>query len=449
MTRKLISLLLVCLSLPLWAGSSSVNGVRIWSAPDHSRLVFDLNNHIDHRLFSLDNPNRIVIDIKDAKLKGTLGKPNTDDLFLAGLRHGKRNGDDLRIVLDLKNPVKPKSFLLKPNDQYGHRLVVDLYADGKKQVAGKDAVSTQTVKQGKTELKISTSVIEKSRSRDIIIAVDAGHGGEDPGASGPKGTREKDVVLQIAKKLAAEINRQKGFKAVLTRKGDYYIGLRKRMQLARKEKADLFISIHADAFHDSRVRGSSVYVLSPRGASSEAARWLADRENAADLVGGVKLEDKDDMLASVLLDLSQTATRQASMVVAEDVYKELRKHGKTHGRKVQKAGFMVLKSPDVPSMLIETAFISNPTEERNLKSSRYQAKLAAAIRRGVVRYFQSSPPPGTYLADSSPTHHVIARGETLSEIAQQYRVSLPMLRQTNKIKGDIVRVGQVLTIPRS
>jgi N-acetylmuramoyl-L-alanine amidase len=245
------------------------------------------------------------------------------------------------------------------------------------------------------------------------------------------------------------LEKEPGFKPVLTRRGDYYIGLRNRMKIARKHKADLFVSIHADAFRDPRVRGASVYVLSSRGASNEASRWLADRENAADLVGGVKLEDKDDVLASVLLDLSQTATRQASMEVASSVYRQLKANGKIHGRKVLKAGFVVLKSPDVPSLLVETAFISNPDEERNLKNHAHQLKMAKAIRNGIRDYFHESPPPGTWLAKQLPKQHVIARGDTLSGIAEQYRVSLATLRRTNRIKGDHLRVGQVLTIPRS
>ncbi len=449
--KKAILLLLLWFTVaPLSAFSSTVEGVRLWSAPDHSRLVFDLNEQVDHHLFSLQNPDRIVIDLKNARLKGRLAQPAADDLFIKKLRYSKRNGSDFRIVLDLKAGVKPKSFLLAPNQQYGHRLVVDLNA-----VAGQSKTPTLVAKtvttktQNKTELKISKSVHSINSGRDIVVAIDAGHGGDDPGALGPSGTREKTVVLQIARELAKEINRQKGFKAVLTRDGDYYIGLRKRMQIARKHKADLFVSIHADAFHDHRVRGSSVYILSSRGASNEATRWLADRENAADLVGGVKLEDKDDMLASVLLDLSQSATREASMVVADNVFDELKKHGKTHGRHVLKAGFMVLKSPDVPSMLIETAFISNPSEERNLKNKAYQRKMAKAITRGIEDYFRKTPPPGTLLAQMSPKRHIISSGETLSEIAQQYQISLNLLRKTNQLKGDRVRVGQVLTIPSS
>lgn len=467
--KKAIAFLFLCLfSLPIAAKSSLVDGVRIWSAPDHSRLVFDVDGPIKYNTFQLDNPERLVIDFKNARLRGKLAKPGNEDLFIKNLRFAKRNQSDFRVVLDLKNKSKPRTFVLEPNKQYKYRLVIDLEGTGAPTVAKKASKTTSAKKQtakakqqadtqqhkataaGKpAPKKVAKSINDRQQLRDIIVAIDAGHGGDDPGASGPTGLKEKKVVMQIARKLYALFEKEKGFKPVLTRKGDYYIGLRNRMKIARKYKADLFVSIHADAFKDRRVRGSSVYVLSSRGASSEAARWLADKENAADLVGGVKLEDKDDMLASVLLDLSQTATRQASMVVADSVYKQLRRNGKTHGKRVQKAGFMVLKSPDVPSLLVETAFISNPSEERNLKSTAYQKKMASAIKSGIKDYFVQSPPPGSWLASVSPKKHTIVSGETLSEIAQQYRVSLNSLRQTNGIKGNHLRVGQVLTIPRS
>jgi N-acetylmuramoyl-L-alanine amidase len=241
-------------------------------------------------------------------------------------------------------------------------------------------------------------------------------------------------------------------RAELTRNGDYFIGLRKRMALARARRADLFVSIHADAFRDKRVRGSSVYVLSQRGASSEAARWLAEKENAADLVGGVSLDDKDGVLASVLLDLSQSATRHASLSAASKVYRELGRVGKVHGRRVQQAGFMVLKSPDIPSMLVETGFISNPAEERNLRDPKYQERMAKAIMAGVQRFFDDAPPPGTLLAErqKKTQKHVIARGDTLSEIADRYEVSLAALRRKNDIRSEhLIRVGQVLVIPET
>lgn len=436
--RAVLALFLLSISLPGWAAQVTVEGVRLWTAPDHTRLVFDVSGPVDHKLFALKAPERLVVDLAKAKPASSLSTSALHNRHLAGMRYAKRKGGDLRLVLDLKNSIRPQSFLLKPSGRYGHRLVLDLYDTAARNV----------------KPKVAKSVEDASRPRDVIIAVDAGHGGEDSGAVGrSRNTYEKDVVLAVAKRLARQINAQPGMKAVLVRKGDYFIPLRKRMEIARERRADLFVSIHADAFHDRRVRGSSVYVLSRRGASSEAARWLAESENAADLVGGVSLDDKDDVLASVLLDLSQSATRQMSVEVANNVYKELRKHGKVHGRKVQQAGFAVLKSPDIPSMLVETAFISNPTEERNLRDPKYQESLARTLLRGVQGYFKSAPPPGTLLASlqqqQDDREYVIEPGDTLSTIAQNYEISLLDLKRKNRIKGDIIRVGQVLRIPNS
>ncbi len=278
------------------------------------------------------------------------------------------------------------------------------------------------------------------------VVIDAGHGGEDSGAIGPRKTKEKQVVFAIAKKLQRLIRNHPGMKPVMIRKGDYYVGLRKRMEIARKAKADLFISIHADAFRNRKVKGASVFTLSNKGASSEMARWLAKHENAADLVGGVSLDDKSDVLKTVLLDLSQTATRDASYEVAQKVLRNFRSIGKLHSYSVQNAGFMVLKSPDIPSILVETAFISNPHEERKLRSSKYQQKMAKAIYRGILDYFQYSAPVGIRMA--ATTKHKISRGETLSEIALQYGVSMKQLRSINKIPGNKIRIGQVLSIPQ-
>ena len=332
------------------------------------------------------------------------------------------------MVFDLRGAVRPRSFLLKPSASYGHRLVIDLQAHSER--------------PGAAPARGPVSV--PGAPRDLIIALDPGHGGEDPGATGPARTREKDVVLRISERLKSMIDREPGMRAVLTRKGDYYVGLRRRMEIARAHGADLFVSIHADAFRDKRVRGSSVYILSHTGASSEAARWLAEQENSADLVGGVSLDDKDEVLASVLLDLSQTATISASTDVATRVLGELRELGKTHKRHVERAGFMVLKSPDIPSILVETAFLSNPQEERNLNSPGYQRRLAHAVLDGIKAYFADSPPPGTLFASR---RHIIARGDTLSGIASRYGVSLTRLRSANDLNDDLVRVGQVITIP--
>ena len=431
--RKLlvfIALLFVTSHLP----AAQVAGVRLWTAPDHTRLVFDTTAPTEHKVFTLTGPDRLVIDFADTSLAKGFSDKGIADKHLAGMRKARRADGSLRVVLDLKQSLRPKTFLLKPNKQYGHRLVVDLYP-----------VKTT----GKPRVAKSASDIK--RARDVVIAVDAGHGGDDPGATGSRfRTKEKKVTLEIARRLKRLIDAQPGMRAVLTRTGDYYIGLRKRMKLARKHRADLFLSIHADAFRDKRVRGSSVYVLSQRGASSEAARWLAESENSADLVGGVSLDDKDGVLASVLLDLSQSATRHASLSAATRVYRELGRVGKVHGKRVQQAGFMVLKSPDVPSLLVETGFISNPQEERNLRDPKYQERMAKAIMAGVKKFFRESPPPGTLLAKqkSKTTRHVIVRGDTLSEIADRYRVSLASLRRENRIRKDNhIRIGQVLVIP--
>ncbi len=407
-----------------------VEGARLWAAPDNTRVVFDVSGPVKHRLFSLKQPDRLVIDLSDAAIARGVEQSFNSGGLVKSLRSGARNGHDLRLVLDLNGPVKPKSFVLKPNDQYGHRLVIDLY----------DAKRSASVP--KTQVKS-----EPAKLRDLVIAIDAGHGGEDPGARGMKGTREKDVVLAIARRLATLVDQEPGMRAVMVRDGDYYIGLRKRMEIARQHRADLFISIHADAFKDTRVKGASVYAVSRRGASSEMARWLAARENAADLVGGVSLDDKDDLLAEVLLDLAQTATLEASNEVAANVLSEMKRVGSVHKSRVQHAGFVVLKSPDIPSLLVETAFISNPSEELRLRSGKHQRQVAAAIMAGVRKYFAANPPPGTLLAKAGVRRHVIRRGDTLSELAQRYGVSMASLRRHNQLRDDNLLVGAVLTIP--
>jgi N-acetylmuramoyl-L-alanine amidase len=440
-TVKRVTLILFSILLPVWTGcavaaQTRVKGVRLWAAPDHTRVVLDTEGPVDHKVFSLEEPHRLVIDVKEARLGGVLPVPPDSAPFLRSVRSAQRNGKDLRVVLDLKSAVRAKSFLVKPNELYGHRLVVDLMAKEQQETAPKAPAPTRTA--------------PPEQGRDLVIGIDAGHGGEDPGAKGPSGVLEKDVVMQIARRLARRVDAEPGLRAELIRSGDYYIGLRKRIELAREAKADLFVSIHADSFYkDQRVRGSSVYTLSQRGASSEAARWLAEKENQADLVGGIDLDEADPLLASVLLDLSMGATMQSSRQAAESVLRELRRLGKAHKRQVQHAGFLVLKAPDIPSMLVETAFISNPVEEAKLRDSGHQERLARALLSGIRTYFRNYPPPGTWMAQHTPRRHVIARGDTLSTIASQYRVTLPELRATNGLRGDTIRVGQVLTIPES
>lgn len=431
MIKRILALLLLSLvSVFAQAHAARVDGIRLWAAPDNTRIVFDIDGPVDHALFALREPDRIVVDLKNAKLNTGIPSPEADSPLLRAVRHAPRNGADLRVVFDLSGPVRPKSFLLKPNEKYGHRLVIDLYdAQG-------DAAQPTVRKIGPSN---------SQGPREIVIAIDAGHGGEDPGAMGRRGTREKDVVFQIARRLEHMVKQEYGMRPVMIREGDYYVGLKDRYAKAREAKADLFVSIHADGFNDHRARGSSVYVLSERGATTAAAAFLAEQENAADRIGGVSLEDKDDLLKTVLLDLSQAATIEDSLEVAGHIHNNLAHVGRMHSRRVQQAGFAVLKSPDVPSVLVETAFITNPTEEKNLRSPRHQEKVARAIMEGVRAYFADKPPPGTLLAHSK---HVIRHGDTLSGIARRYQVSLHSLRQINDLDSDTLSVGAVLRIPR-
>ncbi|MCB1743577.1 MAG: N-acetylmuramoyl-L-alanine amidase [Gammaproteobacteria bacterium] len=412
---------------------TEVEGVRIWPAPDHTRVVLDMSAQATHRLFVLSNPERVVVDIHDSRLSGYLPRVAADDTFVSGVRTARHENGALRVVLDVKRAVRPRSFLLRPSLEYGHRLVIDLFEPRRQP----ESIGSAPSAPGPSPAR---------ERRDVVIALDPGHGGEDPGAIGRSGTREKSVVFAIAQRLKQLIDNEPGMRAVLTRSGDYYVRLRERMEIARGHGADLFVSIHADAFRDHRVRGSSVYILSRRGASSEAARWLATQENSADLAGGVSLDDKDELLASVLLDLSQTATLSASTDAAGRILHQLKRVGRTHKRHVERAGFMVLKSPDIPSILVETAFLSNPNDERSLNEPRYQYALSKALLRGIREFFVDNPPPDTRFA---MRRHTITRGDTLSEIATRYGVPLNELKRSNQLQTDTVRIGQVLTIPAS
>jgi len=424
--------------------AANVKNVRIWLAPDHSRLVFDLSGPVDHKIFTLQKPDRIVLDIDNSSMSASLAKLALAKSPIANIRKGK-NGKQLRVVLDLKRAVRPKSFVLKPNQKYGHRLVVDLYDETVKPVVVKKAVYRKQ---------------SPNKVRDIIVSIDAGHGGDDPGAIGAGKVREKDVVLAIARDLKKLFDKTKGYKAVLTRTGDYYISLRGRTKKARKQNADLFVSIHADAFKDPRARGASVWVLSPRGATSEVGRWLARKENSADLIGGVgsgvSLEDKGDVLAGVLLDMSMTASRADSRQVAKNIHKNLASFARMHKPIVEQAGFVVLKSPDIPSILVETGFISNPGEAKKLKTRNYQQKMAKAIHKGITSHFARKPPMMTYVAEkqkikraNEPQTYRVVRGDTLSVIASRNGIPLKKLREANKLKSDRIRIGQVLRIPSS
>ncbi len=434
MNRGIRCWLLLALGLSL-AGSlraAEVLGLRLAEEEGRTRAVFDLSGPIDYKLFGLAGPHRLVLDIRDGALGRGFAAAESAGV-VRGVRTGLLGKRDLRVVLDLSGEAKPASFMLPPGDGHGHRLVVDL------QSAEHSAVAPRTVASAVQDLQ-----------RPVVIAIDAGHGGQDPGAKGPKGTWEKNITLAMARELARQIDAEPGMKAFLVRDGDHFIPLEDRYRQAREAQADLFISVHADAFHKPTPSGASVYMLSQRGATSEAARWLANSENAADLVGGVKLDDKDNTLAAVLLDLAQSASLKASGDVADSVLSGLKRVGKTHKQQVERANFVVLRSPDVPSILVETGFISNPGDEKKLNDPDYRRRLGMAIIDGVRDYFHSSPPPGTWIAahiDAKPREHVVSRGETLSQIALRHGIPLNSLRSANRINGDVVRVGDRLRIP--
>lgn len=427
---QLLCLLLGVLAVP--AIAAEISGFRVWTDPEKTRAVLDLSERAEYRLFTLQNPDRVVIDLDQTAVKNALAFERDHAGIITNVRHGEPEENTLRVVFDLEANSKVKSFMLDPTGQYGHRLVIDLYPEG-------GAVTSSPIKQAASL---------SNNERMVIVAIDAGHGGEDPGALGPNRTREKDVVLAISRELKKSIDARPGMQAVLVRDGDYYIPHRDRYEKARKHRADLFVSLHADAFTKSSVTGSSVFVLNSRGASSEFARRMADSENSSDLVGGVTLGDKDEMLASVLLDLSQSATMEASNLVAKNVFSSMRAVSKTHKNQVEHANFMVLKSPDVPSILVETAFISNPSEEKRLRDPAWQQKIASAIASGVQEYFYLSPPPGTWIAaNRQPMRHRVVSGDTLGEIASRYQVTVHRLRYANNLKSDSIRVGSELVIP--
>lgn len=454
MTKSIIKkILLLTFISAAFNAIADVDGVRVWQSPANTRLVFDLSQPHQHKIFTLQNPYRLVIDLGgNAKFKPKVDQVELASTLVTGLRTGRQKNKDLRLVFQLRADVNPKSSILAPNKIYPHhRLVVDLVEKNARSIE-----SVQTIK----------TVADKvpHNKRDIIVAIDAGHGGEDPGAIGYRRTKEKVVVLKIAKKLAALLQAEPGYKPYLTRTGDYYVPLRERTRKARDANADLFISIHADAFRNSQAHGSSVFVLSERGASSEEARYLAAKENEADLVGGVSLGGREDHVAMTLLDLSMTATRGSSLAVGKSILKRMDKISRLHKKQVGEAAFIVLKAPDIPALLIETGFISNPGEAKKLATSSYQNKMAREIFYGLTGYFYREPPEGSYIAwkkqggnkaiansktSKSSKRYTIKRGDTLSQIAQKYKVSVTDIRRLNGIKNNSIQVGQRIKLPAS
>lgn len=423
-----IAIILILVSASSLA--NSVQGIRTYHAPDNTRIVFDMNETVSYSSFALDNPSRFVIDVEGGSLLSHVSLPSFEEsTSVDGLRYSTSD-DKLRIVIDLSVSVGVKTLTLGSTADAGPRLVVDI-----PEVDAPSVVIT----------------VDTSANRNIRVVVDPGHGGEDPGASGPGGLREKNVVLDIAKRLVDKLNATAGYEAYLTRDGDYYVPLRERNDIARQRQADLFISIHADAFTNPQANGASVFALSESGATSEMARFLAESENQSDLVGGVNLVDMEDqVLAGVLLDLSMTGTLSHSLEVGAEVLHELGDIARLHKRRVEQAGFVVLKNPDIASILVETGFISNPGEARKLSTRDYRSKMAQRIFNGVDAYFRSLPPAGTLLAAYKSgliREHTVSRGDSLGLIAQRNRVTVQAIKTANNLSSDVIHIGQTLIIP--
>lgn len=505
------------------AQAADISAARVWADATHTRVVLVASGPLEYTITR--TAGSMLVDLGDSRLAAGFASPGAQGLYQGML--ATRQGNRLQLTAKVAPTSRLKSFVLKPETGGAYRLVIDLYPDEGVAAAASSAAPRVAPEPTGTAAavpapapgdrrppadSVSAAVTAspahpRSRmvasrqaatllngQRKVVIAIDAGHGGKDSGAHGAGGTQEKDVTLAVARDLAAQINRQPGMKAVLTRDADEFVPLKRRYEIARDDSADLFVSIHADSFTSSDAQGSSVWVLSPRGKTNTAARWLADGQNRADLIGGVSLDDKDDGLAKVLLDLQQGYAMQASDAVAGNVLKALGALGPTHRGYVERANFVVLRSPDVPSILVETAFISNPREERKLRDPAHQRLLATAVMSGVKSYFESTPPPGTWFAAqaaarqgdtvastqgtradggsadgggrvkarrkvtratplasradaNAPDVHKVERGESLGSIAHQYGVSVGVLKSANRINNDVVRAGMVLTIP--
>jgi len=445
---RTIGFLIVCvailsLSFEVSAASSKtgyITNLRTWAAPNNIRVVFDISQDLKHRLFVLHKPERVVIDFYNTKLRKPFESQNLSGSLIKRIRSSAKENTQFRVVFDMNANVQPKSFILAPNSKYGYRLVVDLF---EKNINAK----IHSVKSVSTSGRLN-------RLRDVVIAIDAGHGGEDPGAVGRLGTYEKRIVMSIARRLEKLITKERGMRSVMVRNGDYFVSLKERKSIARKSNADMFVSIHADSFTKTNVSGASVFTLSSRGASSEAARILARNENATDVIGGVEFNNNDSLLTSVLLDLTQTGTIETSLRLGNKILGQMKKIGPIHKPNVQRARFVVLQNLGIPSILVETGFISNRKEERKLRNRRYQQSIARSLLKGIKNYFADQSPPGTFFAkrdnrfENLSLNYTIKQGDTLSNIASSYNVTMNNIRSFNSLVNDNLNIGQIIRIPR-
>jgi len=427
---------------PLLYGAE-LNDVRMWRAPDHTRLVFDLSASADYNLFTLNNPDRVVIDISDSSTSNPLNGLDFTGSPISGIRSGARDGDDLRIVLDLDTAVRPQSFTLAPNSEFGNRLVVDLY----------DLQTSDT-----TSSSVATQAPRVSdEKRDIVVAISPGHGGEDPGAIGYDGRlKEKNIALAISQALYNRLSNIPGYEPILIREGDYYVELKRRPEIARRHRADFFVAIHADWYRNSRARGATVYALSGDRADRENSARVAEKENSSDLLGGVggdlALGNLDDDVALTLVSLQMAWSMEQSLLAGTRILESMDGITTIRKDKVQQASLQVLNSPDIPSILIETGYLTNPEEARRLNNSAFQQRLAASIAQGVMNYFYDAPPEGTLVAWQKengivPGSYTVKRFDSLSVIAQRFGVSQSDLKKINGLNSDVIHIGQVLTIP--
>lgn len=427
--------------------ANDLSGIRVWPSPDETRVVLDMGEEVDYSYFTLTKPDRLVVDLKKTTLKTKLPMAVQDSAVLSQVRSsGAPEDGTYRLVFEIKKSLTPNVFKLAPtpDGHYGHRLVVDL-PHGK-----------ASVKQAEPEAKNSNPVANQKAilpfgTDDIVVAIDPGHGGEDPGSIGPSRLYEKNVTMDIAQKVVARINATPGMRAVLTRRGDYFVNLNKRSEIARKNKAHLLVSIHADGFHKPQPRGASVWVLNTRRANTEIGRWLEKHEKQSELLGGgdvLSANNEDQYLSMAVLDLQFSHSQKEGYDVANRVLKELSKVTTLHKNRPEHASLAVLKSPDIPSLLVETGFITNPSEERLLNTKGHQRKLADAVYRGVLAYFNEKPPEGTLFASRKQgIKHKVAKGQSLSVIAAKYDTSVSAIKSANNLKSNSVNIGQVLVIP--
>lgn len=465
MTRPRFSRPLVrCLAVLLWLCAAAampvtyaaeVRDIRLWRAPDHTRLVFDLSAVVEYKLFILDAPERVVIDIADSSLATRLGDVEFKDSPITGLRSATRDGGLLRVVIDLNTRTLPKSFTLEPNAEHGHRLVVDLYDSSEER--DEPALSQQDEPKRATNRVASDASAPSGERGDIVVAISAGHGGEDPGGIGYDGKlQEKLITLRIARALYDYLDRMPGYAPVMIRDGDYYVKLSRRPEIARESRADLLVAVHTDWYKTSRARGLTIYALSGDRADRENARRVAQKENTADLLGGVgsdlSLGSWDDDVALTLVSLQMAWSMEQSVIAGSRVLDAVGGITRLRKTKVQQASLEVLKSPDIPSILIETGYLTNPEEAKRLNTSSFQKQLAEGIGRGVMAYFYDVPPEGSLVAwqkskGVTPASYTVRRGDSLSMIAQRFGTTMAALKKHNSLKSDGVQIGQVIKLP--